>query len=116
MGRSTQRDTSELPFGQVAQAWAEAEAKQGAESEDVIRGAAGIRIVRVDLQQRAMVQQPVEDVRRLVVRRRHNLDAVGVTLIGKVGVKADAGIVPIASVDIAGGIAALGRAKELPVG
>jgi len=37
-------------------------------------------------------------------------------LIGKVGVKAGAGIVPIASVDIAGGIAALGRAKELPVG
>jgi len=49
-----QRDTSELPFGQVAQAWTEAEAKRGAENEDVIRGAAGIRIVRVDLQQRAM--------------------------------------------------------------
>ena len=57
-GGRCQRDTSELPFGQVAQAWAEAEAKQGAENEGVIRGAAGIRIVRVDLAQRAMVQQP----------------------------------------------------------
>jgi hypothetical protein len=82
----------------------------------VIRGAAGIRIMRIDLQQRAVVQQAVEDVRRLVVRRRHYLDAVGAMLIGKVGIEADAGIVPIASVDIAGGIAALGRSEELPVG
>jgi len=52
-----QRDTSGLPFGQVAQAWAEARRQARRENEDAIRGAAGICIVRVDLQLRAMVQR-----------------------------------------------------------
>jgi len=82
-----QRDTS----GQVAQAWAEARRQARRENEDAIRGAAGICIVRVDLQLRAMVQRPVQDVRGL----GHNLDAVGAMLIGKVRIKADAGFVPI---------------------
>jgi len=58
----------------------------------VIRGAAGIGAVRVDLQQRAVVQQAVEDVGRLVIGRRHDLDAVGTMLIGEMGIEAEAGI------------------------
>jgi hypothetical protein len=61
----------------------------------MIRGAAGIGIVRVDLQQRAVVQQAVEDVRRLVAGRRHDLDAIGAVLIGEMGIEAEAGIAPV---------------------
>ena len=71
--------------------------------------------MRVDVQQRPVMQQAVEDVRRFVTGRRHDLDAVGAMLIGEMGIEAEAGIAPIAGVDVAGGIAALGRAKELPV-
>jgi hypothetical protein len=48
--------------------------------------------------------------------RRHHLDAVGAVLIGEMGVEAEAGVVPIAGIDLAGGIAALGGAEELAVG
>ncbi len=86
-------DAGELAIGEVAQPRAEAEAEHGAEDEHVIRGAAGIDVMRVDLQQRAVVQQAVEHVRRLVAGRRHDLDAVGAVLIGDMGVEAEAGVV-----------------------
>ena len=60
VGRS-RCDAGELALGQVAQPRAETETEESAQDEDVIRGAAGIRVVRVDLQQRAMVQQAIED-------------------------------------------------------
>jgi hypothetical protein len=37
-------------------------------------------------------------------------------LIGEMGIEAEAGVVPVAGVDLAGGIAAFGGTKELSVG
>ena len=82
----------------------------------MIGSAAGVRVVRFDLQQRAVVQQAVEDIRRLVMGRRHHLDTVGAVLIGEMGIEAEAGVVPIAGIDLAGGITALGGTEELAVG
>jgi len=48
-------EAGEFALGQVAQPRAEAEAEQGAEGEDVIGSAAGVGVVRVDLQQGAVV-------------------------------------------------------------
>jgi hypothetical protein len=62
-------NASEFALGQVAQAWAEAEAERGAEGEDVIGSAAGVRVMRIDLQQRAVVQQAIKHVGRLVMGR-----------------------------------------------
>jgi hypothetical protein len=42
--------------------------------------------------------------------------AVGAVLIGEMGIKAKAGIVPMAGIDLAGSIAALGEPEELVVG
>lgn len=82
----------------------------------MIGSAAGVRVVRFDPRQRAVVQQAVEHVGRLMMGRRHHLDAVGAMLIGEMSIEAEAGVVPVAGVDLAGGIAALGGAKELAVG
>ena len=63
-----------------------------------------------------MVHQPVQHVGRLVAGGRHDAHAVRAVLVGDVGVEAQAGIVAVAGVHLAGGVAALGRAEELPVG
>src|SRR6266404_1961977 len=51
-----------------------------------------------------------------MICRRHHLDAVGAVLIREMRIEAKAGTVPVAGVDVAGGIAALGGAKKLAVG
>lgn len=63
-----------------------------------------------------MMQQAIKDVRRFMIRRRYHLNVVGAVLIGEMGVEAEARIVTVAGVDLAGGSAALGGAEELPVG
>jgi hypothetical protein len=66
--------------------------------------------VRFDPQQRAVVQQAIEDIWRLVMGRRHHLDAVGAVLIGEMGIEAEAGNAPIAGIDFAGGTSFADRA------
>jgi hypothetical protein len=44
-----------------------------------------------------------------VMGRRHHLDAVGAVLIGEMGIEAEAGIVPIAGIDLAGGRSSLAQ-------
>jgi hypothetical protein len=61
------------------------------------------------------MHQAIEHVRCFVTRRRHHLDVVGTVLIGEMSVKAEARIVAVARVDLAGGVAPLGGAEELPV-
>ena len=82
----------------------------------MIRGAAGIDVMRADLQHRAMVQQAVEHVRRFVAGRRHDAHAVGAVLIGDMRVETQTRVLTVARVYVAGGIPALGGAEELPVG
>ena len=66
--------------------------EHGAEDEHVIRGAAGIHVVGVDLQLCTVVHQTIEHIGRLVVGRRHHLDVVGAVLIRDMSVEADAGV------------------------
>jgi hypothetical protein len=63
-----------------------------------------------------MVQQTIEHVWRLVIRRRHHLDVVGAVLIGEMSIEAEARIVAVPGVYLSGGIAALGGAEELSIG
>ena len=102
-------DAGELAIGEVAQPRAEPKAQHGAQDEHVVRGAAGVGVMRADPQRGAVVHQPIQHVRRFVAGRRHDAHAVGAVLVGDVGVEAEAGIVAVARVDLAGGVAALGR-------
>ena len=81
-------------LGQVRQPRAEAETKESAQDEDVVGSAAGVRVMRVDPQSRAVVQQAIEDIGRFVMGRRHHLDAVGAVLIGEMGIEAEPGSCP----------------------
>ena len=62
------------------------------------------------------MHQAIEHVRCFVTRRRHHLDVVGTVLIGEMSVKAEARIVAVARVDLAGRVTTLRGAEELPVG
>ena len=75
-----------------------------------------VGVVGPDPEPGAMVHQPVQHVGCFVTGRRHDAHAVGPVLVGHVSVEAEAGVVAVAGIDLAGGVAALGRAKELPIG
>ena len=88
--------------------------RQGTEDEDVI-GSAGVRVV---FRSSAACRGAAGHRGHMAPQmgRRHHLDAVGAVLIGEMGIEAEAGVVPVAGVDLAGGIAAFGGTKELSVG
>ena len=54
-----------------------------------------------------MMHEAVQDIGRLVAGRRHDAHAVGPVLVGNMGVEAQAGIVAIAGVYLAGSVASL---------
>jgi hypothetical protein len=81
-------ETGEAAIREVAQARAELNPQHGAENENVVKGAAGVGEMRVDLQRRAVVQQSIKHIRGLVAGGRHDARAVGPMLVGDVGVKA----------------------------
>ncbi len=62
-----------------------------------------------------MVKQAVEDIGRLVRRRRNYFDVIRAVLVREVGVEAETGINAVAGVDVAARGAALSAAEELPV-
>ena len=53
--------------------------------------AAGVRVMRVEPQHRAVVQQAIEDIGRFVMGRRHHLDAVWAVVIGEMGMRLSPG-------------------------
>jgi hypothetical protein len=71
--------------------------------------------MRADPQPSPVVHEAVEHVWRFVAGRRHDAHVVGTMLVGNMSVKAQTGIISIASVHVAGGVAPLARSKELPV-
>jgi hypothetical protein len=81
----------------------------------VIRGAAGVHVVGVDLQLRTVVHQAIEHIGRLVVGRRHHLDVVGAMLIRDMGIEADAGVWAVPGVDLSGGVAPLAGPEKLAI-
>ena len=81
----------------------------------MIRGAACIDVVGVELQAGAMVQQAVQNVGGLVGRRRDDPDMVRTVLVRDVGVEAETGAAAIPGVHLAGDVAALAGTEELAV-
>lgn len=73
----------------------------------MVGGTAGVGVVLGNGERRAMVEQPIENIRRFVRRRRDDGDMVGTMLVRDIGVEREAGIDTIAGVDLAGAVAAL---------
>ena len=69
----------------------------------------------VNPQDAAVVQEPIENVWRLVGGRRNYLRMEGAVLIGDMGVKAEPWIDTVAGVDVATGRSSLSAAEELTV-
>ena len=80
-------DACQPAVRQVAKPRTEADAEHGAKDEYVIRGTAGIGVVHADEELGTVMQQAIQDIRCLVVRRRHDDAAVGTVLVGKVGIE-----------------------------
>ena len=100
---------------EVAHARREAEAEHREEPEDLVGGAAGVGVMLGDAQPGAVMEQPVEHVRRLGRGRRDDLGVERAELVGDVGVERDAGLVAVPGVDVAERLAPAARAEELPV-
>ena len=91
----------ELAILEVAQPWREAEAKHRKKPEDLVGGAARVRVVLGDAQPGAVLEQPSQHVRRLGRGRRDDFGVEGAELVGDVGVERDAGLVAVPGVDVA---------------
>ncbi len=71
--------------------------------------------MRADPQGGAVMQQSIKHVRGFVAGRRHHAHAVGAVLVGDMRVETQARVLTVSRVHVAGGIAALCGAEELPV-
>ena len=100
---------------EVAQSWGEAEAEHREQPEDLVGGAARVRVVLGDAQPRAMLEQPVQHMRRLGRGRCDDFGVEGAELVGDVGVERDAGLVAVSGVDVAQRLAPAARPEELPI-
>ena len=68
----------------------------------------------VNRQIAAVLQQAIENIGRLMRCGRDDLDVIGAVLVGDMGVKAEAGIDAIASVDLAATAPRLPPRKNCP--
>ena len=100
---------------QVAQPGGEPEAEQGQQAEHLVGGASGVGEVLDDAQPRAVLEQPVQHVRRLGRGRRDDLGVERSELVRDMGVERDPGLVAVPGIDVAQRLAAAARAEELPV-
>ena len=66
---------------QIADSRRKPEAENGADGKNMIREAAGISIVLVDLPSSVVLQQTIENVRRFVGGRGNDLRRIGSVLI-----------------------------------
>ena len=105
----------EAPLAEVADARREPEAQQRAGGKDLIGCRGRVGRVLVDAEPAAMIEQSVEDVRRLARRRGDGLGMKGPELVGEMGVEHHAGLVPVASIDEVHRLAVTAGAEVLPV-
>ena len=84
-------------------------------SEDVIGGAAGVRVMLSNLERSAMHEQAIKDVRCLGAGRRNDQGMIRPVLIRDVGIEADAWIDPILGIDGGRTASAAAGAEKLAV-
>ena len=109
------RQQVELALLEVANARREAETEQVAEAEHVIGDTARVGVVLLDRQSGVVIEQAVEDVRRLAGGRRDHLRVERPELVGDVRVERDAWLVAVPGVHIGNGSAGTTGAEVLPV-
>jgi hypothetical protein len=86
-------------IGQVSDAGREPEAQEVAQREDVVGEAGRVGGVLADPQAALVLEEPVEDVQRLVRGRGDDLGVEGAKLVGEVAVELDARFDAVAGVD-----------------
>ena len=101
---------------QVAKARREAKAKEVAHAEDVVGCTARIGIVLLDIEAGLMVEQTVEDVRRLARGGRDHLGVEGIELVGHMRVESYPRLIAVAGIDGAESGAVTASAEILPIG
>jgi len=88
---------------------------QGEQRKDMIAGAAGIGEQFLDLQDRIVIEQAVEDIDGLALGRANSQDAVVAVLIGEAAVEFCVRLTAVMQIDVAASSRPVAYAEELPV-
>ena len=87
-----------------------------AQSEDMIGEAGRVRVIFLDLQVRLVIEETIENMRRIPNCRVDDLGMERSVLVGDVGVKSNTGVVPILEIYLSSSFAATSGAEELSIG
>ena len=101
--------------GEIPDAGRKAKAQQVAERKDMIGKAGRVGVVLLDPQIGLMVEQTIENMRRIAGIRGNHLGIEGRVLVGDMGVKEHAWLVAIAQIDLPGLLSAPAGAEALAV-
>ena len=106
---------NKTPIREIAQARAKPETKSGTEREDVIGCSASVGVMLRDIEIRAVMQQPVENIRRFVGSCRDDLYVVRAMLVGHMGIEAEPRINAVSGIHITTGLCPFSASEELAV-
>ena len=106
----------ELPVLEVAQSRREALADQGEHPEDVIARPASVGKMFLDIQDRILVEQPIQHIGRFAFRRADGQDAEVAVLVRQVAVELRSRFAAIVQIDVTASCRSVARTEELPVG
>jgi hypothetical protein len=106
----------EFPVLDVTQPGCKTLADQGEQRKDMIAGATGMRKQLLDLQDRLLVEQAVENIDSFALGWADRQNAAVAVLIGKGAVKLGPRLAAIVQVDIATLGGAVTGPEELPIG
>src|SRR3546814_9622273 len=98
-----------------ADAGGEPEAAQMSPTKHVVGHPAGVGVVLLDGKACLMVQQAVQDVRRLAGRGGDHLGVERTVLVGDMGIERHAGLVTVTRVDVSDSLAAAAGPAALAV-
>lgn len=103
------------PIFDIPQSRGKLEAQQVAKGEHVVGGAARIGVMLLDPKAALVVQQAIEDIRRLARGRGDDLGVIRAERIGNMGVERHARLVAVVSVHICERLAMAAGLKILTV-
>ena len=101
--------------GEIADAGRETKAQQMTECKDVIGEAGGVGVMLLDPQIGLMVEQAIENMRRIPGICGDDLGIEGGVLIGDVGVEKHARLIAVAEIDLPGLFSAPAGAETLTI-
>ena len=101
--------------GGIADAGRETKAQKVAERKDVIGEASGVGVMLLDPQIGLMVEEAIENMRRITGIRGDYLHIEGCVLVGDVGVKEHVRFIPVAEIDLPGLLSAPAGAETLTI-